>query len=174
MEGGIDRSPNENGQELTGLVEGSYPYRYKMRWRRVRSEQPRMHDSRSFHCAFTLRTGHGGFRRKNNLKDRCRLADREEEDATRTESRSFGQKATVVRCMHRLMPGNGYHPEPFVDYRRPRMKKSFRGGRLISISRSPAAFHAWSRSPVGFTTFIYREKCLHRHARSTRLRVMRL
>lgn len=32
----IDRNPSENGQELTGLVEGSCPYRYKTGGWRVR------------------------------------------------------------------------------------------------------------------------------------------
>lgn len=37
-----------------------------------------------------------GLRRKNSVKDRNRLADRKGEEETRMESRSFGQKATVV------------------------------------------------------------------------------
>lgn len=98
----IDRNPSENGQELTGLVEGSCPYRYKTGGWRVRCRWSRMHDSRSFHCAFMLRTDLDGLRRKNSLKDRSRLADRKEEDPTKTESRSFGQKVTVVRSVRRL------------------------------------------------------------------------
>lgn len=39
----IDRHPSENGQELTGLAEGTYPYRYKTDGWRVRSGWPRMH-----------------------------------------------------------------------------------------------------------------------------------
>lgn len=118
----IDRHPSENGQELTGLAEGTYPYRYKTDGWRMRSGWPRMHDSRSFHCAFTLRTG---LYRKNSVKDRNRLADRKEEEATRMESRSFGQKVTVVRCMHRLTPrGNlGFYSQPFFPSLSPDEKK---------------------------------------------------
>ncbi|KOX79106.1 hypothetical protein WN51_09916 [Melipona quadrifasciata] len=50
-----------------------------------------MHDSRSFHCAFTLRTDLYGLRRKNILKDQSRLADWREEDKDRK---------SVVRSPH--------------------------------------------------------------------------
>lgn len=66
-----------------------------------------------------------GLLRKNSVKDRNRLADRKEEEATRMESRSFGQKVTVVRCMHRLTPrGNlGFYSQPFFPSLSPDEKK---------------------------------------------------
>lgn len=120
----IDRHPSENGQELTGLAEGTL-----IDIRRTggacavggRACTIRGRSTALSRCGQACT----GLLRKNSVKDRNRLADRKEEEATRMESRSFGQKVTVVRCMHRLTPrGNlGFYSQPFFPSLSPDEKK---------------------------------------------------
>lgn len=68
-----------------------------------------------------------GLRRKNSVKDRNRLADRKGEEETRMESRSFGQKATVVSKVYtppvNTKPGFFSILNRFFYYRRMKGKK---------------------------------------------------
>ena len=97
-----------------------------------------------------------GLLRKNSVKDRNRLADRKEEEATRMESRSFGQKVTVVRCMHRLTPrGNlGFYSQPFFPSLSPDEKKKKSNLQAVVCYFDPHGdytrfpFNAWSRPPL--------------------------
>lgn len=130
VESPIDRHPSENGQELTGPAEGTYPYRYKTDGRVARAQWAAAHARFApvplrFHAAG--RRPCTGLRRKNSVKDRNRLADRKGEEETRMESRSFGQKATVVSKVYtppvNTKPGFFSILNRFFYYRRMKGKK---------------------------------------------------